>query len=118
MSRNTEGPVVETLYGNLDREALKQLRGRYDTMALLKIIDELDELVQVACGEDGIRDTLLRLHSMAHTVINGAQISVSADGETLPELAAWLTSELYSAVAAMQKWIRRIEPLEKLAADE
>jgi hypothetical protein len=41
-----------------------------------------------------MRDMLLRLHGMAHTVINGASMSVPPGEESLPELAFDVTAEL------------------------
>ncbi len=110
--------AVKTPYGNVDRQALDKLRGQYDTMGLIKTIDELDELTAEARGEDGMRDMLLRLHAMTHTVINGAGINVPVDSESLPELAQELTSQISSAISVMQRWIKRIEPLETLASDD
>jgi hypothetical protein len=40
------------------------------------MVDQLDDMVDQLRSEDGLRDELLRLHGMAHTVINGAGISV------------------------------------------
>jgi hypothetical protein len=74
---------VETAHGRLDRAALEQARDSYDTTALLRTLDEFAELMRQACAQDGLRDMLLRLHAMAHTVINGAEVSVSTDRETL-----------------------------------
>ncbi|MGH8832225.1 MAG: Tn3 family transposase post-transcriptional regulator TnpC [Polaromonas sp.] len=114
MSKAERG--VDTAYGRLDRAALEQARGSYDTVALLRMIDELDELVGKTCEEDGLRDLLLRLHAMAHTVINGAAVAISADGETLPDLAQEVTMQLHEAIGTLESWIRRIAPLKTLQA--
>ena len=78
------------------------------------MIDELDELVGKACEEDGLRDLLLRLHAMAHTVINGAAVAISADGETLPYLAQEVTIRLREAIGTLESWIRCVAPLKAL----
>ena len=54
---------------------------------------------------------------MAHTVINGAGLSGAME-ETLPELASEIAGQLHQAVERLQTWIRRIEPLEELAAQD
>lgn len=108
--------TIETPYGRLDRAALTQARESYDTAGLLRTIGELDELMTAARREDGLADMLLRLHSMAHAVINGAPIEVATDEETLPELAQDLIIELHGVIARLRAWVQRIEPLEAMAA--
>ena len=108
--------IVETPYGRLDRAALTKARESYETAALLRTIGELDELVGATCRDDGLADMLLRLHSMAHAVINGAPMDGAAGEETLPELAQDLIMDLEETIARLQGWVKRIEPLEALAA--
>lgn len=79
--------TIETAYGRLDRAALTQARESYDTAGLLRTVSELDQWIEGAQGEDGLADMLLRLHSMARTVINDAPMDVAAGDETLPDLA-------------------------------
>lgn len=67
-TRNT----LATAYGRADKRALRDLQDTYDTSGLLRMVDELDAILVEAREEDGLRDRLLRLHGMAHTVINGA----------------------------------------------
>jgi hypothetical protein len=105
--------TVETAYGRLDRAALRQAQDTYDTTILLRMVDELDALAD-ACAEDGLRDMLLRLHGMAHTVINGAGMTVATGEETLPELASDATAEVQRIVMMLRGWLRQIEPLERL----
>ena len=76
---------------------------------------ELAELLGDVIGEEGWRDRMLRLHGMAHTVINDAGFAGAAD-ETLPELASEITGQMREAIARLETWIQRIEPLEELAA--
>ncbi|KWR75302.1 Tn3 family transposase post-transcriptional regulator TnpC [Cupriavidus sp. IDO] len=107
--------TVETAYGCLDRAALLQAQHTYDTTSLLRIVDDLDAMLGEARGEDGLRDMLLRLHGMAHTVINGAGMTVATGEESLPELAFDALSEVLRIVTMLQGWLRQIEPLEQLA---
>lgn len=106
--------TVETAYGRLDRTALRDAQDTYDTTALLHMVDELDAMLAGARVEDGLRDMLLRLHGMAHTVINGAGMSVSTGEESLPELAFDSMAEVLRIITMLQGWLRRIEPLERL----
>lgn len=106
--------TIETAYGRVDRTALREAQDTYDTAALLRMVDELDALLASARQEDGLRDMLLRLHGMAHTVINGAGMSVPTDEESLPELAFDISTEVLRMVTLLQEWRRRLEPLEQL----
>lgn len=106
--------TVETAYGRLDKAALIEAQRTFDTRRLLTMIDELNELISLAMGEDGLRDMLLRLHAMTHVVINGAELSVDTDGQTLPELADEITTDLYGAISSLQRWAKWLEPLESL----
>ncbi|WP_245176306.1 hypothetical protein [Cupriavidus sp. AcVe19-6a] len=67
-----------------------------------------------ARAEVGLRHTLLRLHGMAPTVINGAGMTVATDEESLPELAFDTLAEVLRIVTMLQGWLRQIEPLEQL----
>lgn len=109
--------VIETVHGPLDRRALEQVRESYDTTCLLRTVDELAELLRDVLGEESWRDRLLRLHAMAHTVVNDAGFTGAA-AETLPELATDIAGQMAEAIERLQVWIRRIEPLEGLAAEE
>ena len=108
--------TVLTAYGRLDRVALTRLQSTYDTSKLLRAVEQLDRIVGNARGQDGLRDVLLRLHGMAHVVVNGAGLSGSADEESLPELAFEATSEIRQTIATLQGWLKLIEPLETLQA--
>ena len=105
--------TVLTAYGRLDRASLTRLQSTYDTSKLLRAVEQLDRVVGNARGQDGLRDVLLRVHGMAHAVVNGAGLSGSAQ-ESLPELAFEATSEIRQTIATLQEWVKLIEPLETL----
>lgn len=109
-TRNT----VPTAYGRVDERALRGLQDTYDTSGLLRMVDELDTILAEAREEDGLRDMLLRLHGMAHTVINGAGISVPTGEDTLPELAFDTMAEVQRMAVVLRTWLQRLEPLERL----
>ncbi|EKZ97702.1 hypothetical protein D769_19018 [Cupriavidus sp. HMR-1] len=106
--------TVETAYGRLDRAALQQAQDTYDTTLLLRMVDDLDAMLAEARAEDGLRDMVLRLHGMAHTVINRARMTVATGEESLPELAFDTQAEVLRIVTMLQDWLRQIEPLEQL----
>ncbi len=112
---NEERKTVLTAYGRVDAQSLCELQDTYDTTVLLRMVDELDVIVAGATQVDGLRDMLLRLHGMAHTVINGAGMCVPTENETLPELAFDTTMHIHSIVTTLQTWLQLLEPLERLA---
>lgn len=69
---STSRETIDTAYGRVDSTNLQLIQDSYDTQALLSSIDELDDLIREVRGENGLRDMLLSLHAMAHTVVNGA----------------------------------------------
>ncbi|WP_279635316.1 Tn3 family transposase post-transcriptional regulator TnpC, partial [Cupriavidus lacunae] len=85
-------PDIETPYGAVDADALQSLRQRYDTLVIQRAVDQFDSL-RARCGPDGLRDDLLRLHGMAHTVINGAILSYSTDDMTLLRFTKNMTTD-------------------------
>jgi len=112
-----EGRVVKTKYGEVDRQVLDTLQDRYDTTRLLRAIDELDALVGDLKCEGGLRDDLLRLHGMAHVVINGAMSGPRVGEDTLPELAWDVGMVIRESIETLQRWRKLVEPLEALQPD-
>jgi len=106
--------TIPTAYGLVDIAALDELQASFDTSMLLRMVDEIDAAASAARGEDSLREMVLRLHAMAHTVINGAGMSVGTDAETLPELADAIVDDMRDTVTRMRTWIARLEPLLKL----
>jgi hypothetical protein len=106
--------TIVTAHGRLDRAALTRAQSSYDTTALLNAVEELDRIVTRAREQDGLRDILLRLHGMAHAVINGAGLTGSTSQENLPELAFDATAEILQTISTLQGWVKLIEPLESL----
>ncbi|HJV74700.1 MAG TPA: Tn3 family transposase post-transcriptional regulator TnpC [Noviherbaspirillum sp.] len=107
--------TIITAYGRLDEIALQEAQHSYDTSTLLRIVDDLDKMLLTVEGRDGLRDRVLRLHGMAHSVINGAGLSVSTNAESLPELAGEIIEEAQEVITKLQRWIAQIEPLAQLS---
>ena len=97
------------------RAKLERLQDDYDTRGLLASIDELVNLI---CDEDGLRDMLLRLHAMAHTVINDAPMAVSSENENLPDLAFEVSMRSSDAIEMFSKLKQLVEPLAELAGGD
>ena len=104
-----------TPYGILDTEALQEAEQSFDTRVLLRMVEELDRFTIPARQEDGLRDQLLCLHAMAHSVINGARMSAPAS-ESLPELAGVVLDEVQESIAVLQRWLEPLQTLQALAA--
>lgn len=77
--------VTVTRYGPVDSAALERLREQFDTRSILDAVDKIDD---IRCRIDDLRDELLKLHSMAHDLINDA----GPDGPP-PEYSIWAFAE-------------------------
>ncbi len=109
-------PETNTPYGDVDSDALQSLQQTFDTRAILHAVELLDG-IRARCAPDGLRDDLLRVHGMAHTVINGASLSYSTDGPTLVEQADAVLVELEDWIVALEQMRTSLEPLERLRPD-
>lgn len=110
MSEQTQS----TPYGMLDRTAVEEAQQSFDSQVLLRMVKELDQFTIPSREEGGLRDQLLRLHAMAHSVIDGAGLSTPT-GEALPDLAGDVLSEVLEAIDTLQRWVRPLELLRDLA---
>ena len=73
--------VTATPYGEVDAAALEALESGYDTTRMLDAVGTLDEIRTSLYNPEGLRDDLLRLHSIAHALVNGAGLTVGAQEE-------------------------------------
>jgi hypothetical protein len=62
--------LTRTPYGQVRKVVLEQLQQSFDTRELLATVDEIDRFC--AQWTEELRSDLLRLHGMAHCVINDA----------------------------------------------
>ena len=92
--------TIQTPYGELRATALNEMQSSFDTRHLLGVVDALDRFCAQWKGE--WRAALLGVHSMAHTVINGAPLSGRRYEESLPEAAFGVSEEL-------RKWREALE---------
>jgi hypothetical protein len=63
------------------------------------------------------RDDLLRLHGMAHTIVNGAALTAPASGEAIWELAGALSMELDEILEDLTEAVHPLNRLADLAPD-
>lgn len=103
-----------TPYGDVDAHQLEVLRETFDTTNLLTLVDGLDRWRARLAPAGGIRDDLLRLHGMAHTVINGASLMQPSDDVDLWEEAEDLANELRELAEGFLLAAEQIQPLADL----
>lgn len=110
-------PDIDTPYGRVDAAALHALRDTFDTTTVLRVVEQLDAIRARCCEPAGLRDDLLRLHGMAHTLINGAALSYPTTGPTLVDQADTIIEELDDWIVLLQQAIQALQPLQNLSAE-
>lgn len=111
-------PETQTPYGNVDTEGLQSLQESFDTLAILRIADQLDVIRSRCCDPAGLRDDVLRLHGMAHTVINGAGLSYATTGATLLDQADAVIEELDDWILLLKRAVQALQPLQRLHPED
>ncbi|RTL27864.1 MAG: hypothetical protein EKK47_17500 [Burkholderiales bacterium] len=106
-------PTTSTPFGALDSAALQEATQNFNTGQLLQMVDELDAFVDLARREGGLRDGLLRLHSMAQTVLLGAGLSTPA-GDSLVDMACEIETDVREATAVLSAWLPQLIALQGL----
>lgn len=106
----------KTAFGTVNAEVLERLEQSYETQRLLEAVDQLDRLATLVT-EGTWREDLLRLHGMAHTVVNGAPTTIRPEGSRIWELASNLSMELDEIVEELTATVRLLEPLAELAPE-
>jgi hypothetical protein len=109
-------PDIDTPYGKVNADALQTLQETFDTRTILRAVDQFDG-IRARCEPEGLRDDLLRLHGMAHTVINGASLSYATHGPTLTEQIDAIMEELDDWIAILRQTQHALRPLEALRAE-
>lgn len=107
-----------TPYGDVDADALERLRGGFDTNELLALVERLDQLLPRLVPTDGIRNELLQLHRMAHTVANGVALTEPAGNLDLWEAAQALSEELGELAEMFAEAAELLQPLIDLQPDQ
>jgi hypothetical protein len=102
------------MYGCVVTKGLRELQASFDTTQLLDAVTHLESLRAVMTDMDGLRADLLRLHAMAHTVINGGPLTAIGDEETITDLTADVQERLGELQAALLAIFTAVAPLEAL----
>lgn len=110
--------VTATPYGEVDAAALEALESGYDTTRMLDAVGTLDEVRTRLYGPEGLRSDLLRLHSIAHTLVNGAALTVSAQDEPFVDQVSDVIDQIDQYVADLLAIRNVLQPLEALRPDD
>jgi hypothetical protein len=110
--------VTATPYGEVDAAALEALASGYDTTRMLDAVGTLDEVRTSLYDPEGLRDDLLRLHCVAHTLINGANLTVTAQDESFVDQVSDVIDQIDRYVADLLAIRDVLQPLEALRPDD
>jgi hypothetical protein len=110
--------TVETEYGRVNRTQLEELQSRFDTTRLLQAVEVIDELRGRLCDPQKLRQELLHLHAMAHTVVNGAEMMVSSSEGPIWSKATDLEMEISDYADNLSVVADLIQALAMLAPDD
>lgn len=110
--------TTTTPYGTVDKEALEILRADYATGQLLQLVDVIDAIRARLDDPDGVRADLLRLHAMAHTIVNGAALTVAPNETSVWEMADELTTEFRDWIDLFTRAADCLAPLVELVPKE
>ena len=107
--------LFRTPYGEVRARELEQLRSSFDTSQMLTAVDDLDRFC--AQWRTQLRDDLLRMHGMAHTVINDAPLTIVPGDESLGETAFSLAEEFLDSQHSLQSVITLLDRIAELEPD-
>lgn len=107
--------LVQTPYGSVRVRTLPTLQSTFDTTELLRAVDDLDRFY--AQWKKELRADALRLHAMAHSVINDAPLSCAPGEEGLGETAASLADEFQECRSVFTSVVSLLKQLATLAPD-
>jgi hypothetical protein len=110
--------VTATSYGDVDAAALETLQSGYDTTRMLAAVSSLDAVRISLYDPEGLRDNLPRLHSMAHSIINGASLTVTAQDEPFVDEVADVIDQIDHYVTDLLAIRDVLQLLEALRPDD
>lgn len=87
-------------------------------MQILAAVDTIDEIRYRICEPDGMRLELLKLHSMAHTIINGDSTMNAPRGTCIWEVAQELELEIADFATKLDEIASIIGKLGELTPEE
>jgi hypothetical protein len=107
--------LIQTPYGEVRVKTLEELQSSFDTRQLLTAVDDLDRFC--AQWKKELRVDLLRLHAMAHTVINEAPLTSVPDEESIGEAAFSIAEEFRDCQESIQSAIIQLNQIAELAPE-
>ena len=110
--------VIATPYGEVDVAALETLQSGYDTTRMLDAVDTLDDVRTSLYDPEGLREDLLRLHSMAHAIVNGAGPTVVSQDDPFVDQVSDVLDQIDHYVAELLSVREVLQPLESLRPDD
>ena len=104
----------------LSEETLQELSDEFDTMDILSAVDQLDEIRALVADRENyrppeVRDNLLKLHKLAHRIINEGH--VSSDSDELWNLAYDIEDDIYPILENAEKILDTLRNLTSFAPD-
>ncbi|HZZ02659.1 Tn3 family transposase post-transcriptional regulator TnpC [Paraburkholderia sp.] len=109
--------TTDTPFGAVDTHALQVLESGYDTTRLLAAVDTLDAVRTRLYDPEGLRDDLLRIHAMAHAIVNAATLTVTAQDESFVDQVTDLIDQIGQYVVGLLSVRDILQPLETLRPD-
>jgi hypothetical protein len=106
--------VTATPYGEVDAAALEALQSGYDTTRMLDAVDRHDEMRTSLYDPEGLREDLLHLHRIAHTLVNGAGLTVGTQDEPFVDQVTDVVDQIDQYVANLLGIRDVLQPLETL----
>jgi hypothetical protein len=114
---NARATVTATPYGEVDVAALETLQSDYDTTRILDAVSRLDEVRTSLYDPEGLREDLLRLHRIAHTLVNGAWLTAGTQDEFFVDQVTDVIDQIEQYVADLLGIRDVLQPLETLRPD-
>jgi hypothetical protein len=110
--------TTTTCFGDIDTAALERLESGYDTTRLLAAVDIVDRIRIQLHDPEGLRDDLLAIHGMVHSVLNDAPSVPARREDTLPERVLDALDLIDEFVMQPTQVRTILEPLEALHPDD
>jgi hypothetical protein len=115
---SAKAAVTATPYGEVDADALDALESAYDTTRMLGAVSSLDAVRVSLYDPEGLWDDLLRPHSIAHTLVNGANLTVTSQDESFVDQVSDVINQIDQYVADLLAIRDVLRPLEALRPDD
>lgn len=109
---------VKTIGGMVNAKMLEKLQEEFDTTQILDAVDTIDEIRYRICDPEGMRDDLLRLHGLAHALINGDASNAAEEDGPIWELADDLEDQISDWIDKLRNLAHLLDQLVLLMPEE